>query len=65
MARGCASCAPSRGGILDLQYPTKCEDPDPGLDAEYGRSCGAQAGMDWGFAWVRAGRRRGSENRST
>jgi hypothetical protein len=38
--------------ILDLQYPTKCEDPDPGLDAEYGRSCGAQAGMDWGFAWV-------------
>ena len=34
------------------RYPQRCEEPDPGIDAEYGATCGAQEGEDWGFTWV-------------
>lgn len=38
--------------VLDIQRPDSCEFPDPGLDREYGRSCGPQHKHDWGFSWV-------------
>lgn len=38
--------------VLDVRRPDKCEEPNPGNDVEYGRSCGAQPGHDWGFAFV-------------